>query len=151
MPRRIALDTGPLGMVTHPRMNRAAAEWLQSMLLSGVEVMIPEIADYELRRELIRAGKEKSVARLDELARRLRYCPIDTTTMHRAAQLWAKARNECKPTADPKELDGDAILAAQALLARAEVATDNVGHLSLFVETKRWRDIGFGQEARSDV
>ncbi len=146
MARRIALDTGPLGMVTHPRANRVAAEWFRSMLQSDVEVVIPEIADYEVRRELVRAGKKKSLERLEQLTRILGYLPIDTATMRRAARLWAKARNLGKPSADPKELDGDAILAAQAQLVEAEVATDNVGHLSLFVETKRWRDIGFGHD-----
>ena len=114
------------------------------MLESGVEVIIPEIADYELRRELIRAGLAESIQRLDQLKNVLDYRPIDTTTMLRAAEFWADARKRHKPTADPKELDGDAILAAQAQLAGATVATDNVGHLSLFVETRHWRDIGFG-------
>jgi hypothetical protein len=45
------------------------------------------------------------------------------------------------PTADPRELDGDAILAAQALQAQAIVVTDNVRHLSRFVEAKSWTDI----------
>jgi len=56
--------------------------------------------------------------------------------MLRAAELWALARNRGTPTADPKELDGDVILAAQAEQVRAVVATDNVGHLSRFVQAK---------------
>jgi hypothetical protein len=51
------------------------------------------------------------------------------------------ARKRGKPTADLKELDGDVILAAQALQVDAIVATENVGHLSLFVEAKHWKDI----------
>ncbi len=43
--------------------------------------------------------------------------------------------------ADPKELNGDVILAAQAEKAEAVIATENVGHLSLFVEAKGWREI----------
>lgn len=61
--------------------------------------------------------------------------------MLKAAELWADARKRGKPTADPKELDGDVILAAQALQANAVVATENVGHLSLFVEARHWKDI----------
>jgi hypothetical protein len=45
------------------------------------------------------------------------------------------------PTADSKALDGDVILAAQALAVNGIVATENVDHLSRFVSTKHWRDI----------
>lgn len=69
------------------------------------------------------------------------YAPLTTEVMLKAAELWAEARRRGQPTADPKELDGDVILAAQALQAGAVVATDNVGHLSLFVEAKSWREI----------
>jgi predicted nucleic acid-binding protein len=61
--------------------------------------------------------------------------------MLKAAELWADARRHGVPTADPRELDGDAILAAQALQAQAIVVTDNVRHLSRFVEAKSWTDI----------
>lgn len=46
-----------------------------------------------------------------------------------------------QPTADPKELDGDVILAAQAERARATVVTENAGHLSRLVEAKRWTEV----------
>ena len=68
----------------------------------------------------------------------LAYQPITTEIMLKAAELWANARKRGKPTADPKELDGDVILAAQAMEADAVVVTENVGHLSLFVEAVRW-------------
>ncbi len=42
--------------------------------------------------------------------------------------------------ADPKELDGDVILAAQARHAGAVVITENLGHLARFVEFYDWRD-----------
>jgi hypothetical protein len=64
-----------------------------------------------------------------------------------AANLWADARRRHKPTAHKHALDGDAILAAQAKRVSATVATDNVGHLNEFVETRRWRDIGFGPDS----
>ena len=61
--------------------------------------------------------------------------------MLKAAELWAQARNQGRPTADMKALDCDVILAAQALAVNGIVATENVGHLSLFVEAKDWREI----------
>lgn len=63
--------------------------------------------------------------------------------MLKAAELWAKSRQQGKPTADPHALDGDVILAAQALLLdpQAIITTTNIGHLSLFVDAHHWRDI----------
>lgn len=142
----VVLDTGPLGRIAHPRAerkNREIADWLQEMLRSGVKVCIPEIADYEVRRELLRLEKPESVERLDKLKTVLTYLPINTETMIKAAEFWAEARRRGKPTADPKALDGDAILAAQAAQMNAIVATENVGHLSRFVEARSWREIAW--------
>ena len=63
-----------------------------------------------------------------------------------AASLWAKARQSGLPTADPKKLDVDVILAAQALTLNAPassvvIATENVGHLSRFVAADLWSNI----------
>ena len=61
-----------------------------------------------------------------------------------AAQLWADARNRGKPTADRNALDGDVILAAQAIWEvnagnEVVIATTNVRHLSQFVDAREWR------------
>ncbi len=141
MNKPIVLDTGPLARISHPRRNPDAVAWLQRLLTSGDEIIVPEIADYEVRRELLRADKTQGLARLDQLKLLLIYLPIDTPTMLRAAELWAEARKRGLPTADPKELDADVILAAQAERAGGVVATENVGHLSRFVEAKAWREI----------
>lgn len=146
MSDRIALDTGPLGMVVHPRMNKAAAEWFRSMLESDCAIILPEIADYELRRNLILENNTTSILRLNELKQELEYLPIDTMTMLQAADLWADARRRHRPTADKHALDGDVILAAQARLANAAVATDNAKHLDQFVETREWRKMGFDRD-----
>lgn len=145
MSNRVVLDTGPLGMLTHPRASKAAAEWFLSMLQTDCEVIIPEIADYEVRRNMILEKMTESIERLDLLKKteNVNYLPIDTPTMLLAASLWAEARQRHKPTADKHALDGDVILAAQAKRAGAVVATDNVGHLDQFVQTRKWRDMGF--------
>jgi predicted nucleic acid-binding protein len=84
-------------------------------------------------------GLQESINRLDRLKSVLNYLPINTEVMLKAAELWAEARNRGVPTADPKALDADAILAAQALQIGASVVTENVGHLGLFVEAMDWR------------
>lgn len=70
MSRIILLDAGPLGLATNPRASTENQEcnlWLQTQLRQGVRVFVPEIADYEVRRELLRAGKSRGLARLDAL------------------------------------------------------------------------------------
>jgi predicted nucleic acid-binding protein len=108
---------------------------------SGVTIILPEIADYEVRRNLLLEGLTKSLARLDRLKEVLIYQPLTTDVMLRAAEMWADARRSGIPTADAKELDGDVILAAQAERAGALVATENVGHLSRFIDARSWRDV----------
>jgi predicted nucleic acid-binding protein len=149
MTRLIVLDTGPLGIITNPRQTpevHACTTWLRDILAAGSRVVLPEIADYELRRELLRAGKRNGLRRLDTAVRTLDYLPISTAAMRRAAELWAQLRRQGLPTADARALDADAILAAQALLTTVPgdtmvVATTNVGHLSRVVPAQRWQDI----------
>lgn len=46
---------------------QASRLWMEGLLTQGIKVYVPEIADYEVRRELLRAGKPTSVLRLDRL------------------------------------------------------------------------------------
>ncbi|MBY0523677.1 MAG: PIN domain-containing protein [Gemmataceae bacterium] len=147
MTRLVLLDAGPLGLVTNPRRSPRSAEcaqWLQTLVRAQFRVLLPEIADYEVRRELLRANKVKGIAKLDTLAGLLEYLPISTAVMRRAAELWAHARQQGRPTASDKAIDADMILAAQALsLGTTEVvvATTNIGHLSRFVPADLWQNI----------
>ena len=135
------LDTGPLGQIAHPEPNPETVEWLYGLLDSGRAVYLPEIADYELRRSLLLEGLAASLRRLDQLRNVLIFAPLSTATMRKAAEFWAMARKRGKPTASLEALDGDAILAAQAHSAGALIATENVAHLSLFVDARNWREI----------
>lgn len=143
----VLLDTGPLGLVTNPRRSPqsvACAQWLQALVAHGIRVIVPEIADYEVRRELLRAKREQGLARLDALANRLEYLSLTTAAMRQAAVFWAQARQQGQPTADEKALDGDVILAAQAMtlgVADMVIATTNVGHLSRFAPAALWPDL----------
>ena len=70
MRRVVVLDSGPLGRVANPLAtpeNDLCSLWLEELLLSGVLVVIPEIADYEVRCELLRANKPESIKVLDAL------------------------------------------------------------------------------------
>lgn len=141
MNRPYMLDAGPLGKIAHPKAKLDIALWFDSMLDKGKTIIIAEIADYEIRRSLLLAGLDKSIAKLDNLKSTLQYLPITTEAMLKAAELWADARRKGTPTADPKELDCDVVLAAQALSVNAIVVTENIGHLDRFVEAKHWKDI----------
>lgn len=141
MTKPVMLDTGPLGRIAHPRPNPEIMGWIMGLLKANVFVIIPEIVDYEIRRSLLLEGLTKSITRLDQLKQTLNYQPLDTNIMLKASELWAEARKMGKPTADPQALDCDVILAAQALKVSAMVATENVGHLNLFVKAKHWSDI----------
>ena len=138
MSRAVVLDTSVLSHACRrpgqSAESDACARWMRQLVAAAVVVYVPEVTDYELRRELIRTGRASSLARLDALQAVLEYVPITTEAMRVAADLWAQARNNGWATADPKSLDGDVILAAQALtLAPAPaylvVATQNVAHL----------------------
>ena len=80
------------------------------------------------------------------IARNTDFLPVTTAVWHRAAELWALARNEGYATADDSSLDCDVILAAKALLVAADgfdviVATKNVGHLGRFIDAREWETI----------
>jgi hypothetical protein len=151
------LDASILGAVTNPKTNnltvRECQSWFDRCLEKSTIFVLPEIADYEIRRELIRANKMNGINRLDRLKSILQYQPlakpllwrIDTQTMILSAQLWAESRQRGNPTCDPRELDGDVILAAQAKQLEALgyeiiIVTSNIGHLSQFVTAKLWQD-----------
>jgi hypothetical protein len=149
--RTIVLDAGPLGLITNPKRTPetiAATQWAIDMMLAGHRLVVPAVADYEVRRELIRARKAKGLASLDawNSARPDRFLSLRDSTLHLGAGLWARARQAGTPTADPKELDADVLVAAQALeigVPEADiiVATVNVGHLARFVPADLWTNI----------
>ena len=115
--------------------------WLDELLAQGVQVALPEIIDYELRRELLRARKSTGLRRLDYFAKNLLYLPLTTETMHLAAQFWAGL-----PTATDDALDGDVILAVQAMVLHSlgedvVIATMNARHLARLAPAEHWDKI----------
>ena len=131
---KIFLHTTPLWILVHPAGgDRALAlrRRLAERLRLGDEIAVAEVCDYEARRELLRKGATRQLQNLDELVKRSLYLPIDTNLMRAAAQLWATVRGRGKPTTSDAGLDGDVILAAQALRFDDHlVVTTNIQHLS---------------------
>ena len=163
MTLHIVLDSVPLGVLINPKPNPeviAITQWMRACIAAGHPFYLPEVIDYEIRRELIRIGSKQSLAKLDALKNSLSYLPLTTDTMLTAADLWASSRNSGVSTGDPKKLDVDVILCAQAMTfeksydniivpntmlvitsERAIIATSNVKHISRFFEADEWQNI----------
>jgi len=149
----VFLDSHPLSTLADPNVTPTVAaitHWALSLLAAGHRIYVPEIIDYELRRELVRAGKAAGLRELDDLKTRFHYAPITTSAMLLAADLWARLRNSGTPTGDPKKLEIDVILAAQAITEGSAlgltagdvlVVTSNVAHLSRLVTADLWTNI----------
>lgn len=144
------LDTGVIGLATNPKaiVSGAVLLWIKRLLRDGHRPLVPEIADYELRRELLRIASKTAIETLNSMGKKLGYLPIETETMRRAAELWALSRAQGRPLAHQHALDGDVILCAQALLLADAyprddvlIATTNVEHLRRFVAADEWQKI----------
>jgi predicted nucleic acid-binding protein len=146
MSTAVVLDSGPVGDLSNPKnppYTVACRHWAASVQAAGRRVILPEIADYEVRRELLRIRSRKGLTHLGWLSQQFEYLPLDTAMMRRAAELWAATRQQGRPTAPDPALDGDVILAAQALSLGVPVvvATTNVRHLAQFVPADAWQNI----------
>lgn len=148
----VVLDTSVLGGITNPNARSpdilAMISWATTMRQAGHTFVIPAIAVYEIRREHLRNNATNSILALDTFAhaRTNLYLPITDAALTKAAHLWAEARNMGRPTAKAEALDGDVILCGQVLEAGYDpndyiVATTNLKHLSLFVQSAEWQNI----------
>ena len=156
MARLILLDSGPLGSdcaspaPSSPQVGRCLG-WVQTIRATGAIVIIPEIAHYELRRELHRIRAVGSLRRLDYALNRgsgFRHLTLSTDAIIKAAEFWSFLRQSGIPTASPDALDADAILAGQAALAgqpgdTVTIATTNPAHLNRFpgIDAQTWDQI----------
>jgi hypothetical protein len=123
MARLILLDSGPLGPIVRapskPHIVRCLA-WLKTIQATGAVVIIPDIAHYEVRRELLRIRAVGSLRRLDyalDPGSGFEHLALTTDAIIKAAEFWAVLRRSGIPTSSPDALDADAILAGQATLA----------------------------------
>jgi toxin FitB len=137
---RLLLDTGVVGQICRPRKHQDVRNWF-AQAITEHDFLVSEVADYELRRELIRIRAPRSIARLDELSRELRYVPVTTATWRSAANLWAWVRRTGRATASEHGLDGDELIAAQAIVEGAVVVTTNPRHFLPLVKALEWGEI----------
>jgi predicted nucleic acid-binding protein len=149
MSRILFIDSGPLGYALTPTVNEEhlrCSQWLEGLLMSGEQVAIAEIVDYECRRGWLRTDNHAALAKLDDAKAAFTYVPITTAAMILAAQFWAAARKGGYASTTEQRLDADVILAAQASTygggeKEVVVATTNVRHLAHFVAAYRWEDV----------
>ena len=144
---KVFLDTGVLGLATHPNaaQGRPVVEWMSALLAAGVEFVVPEICDYELRRKYLHLNSTAALAKLNDLVETLDFGCVDSPVWRDAASIWAQCRRTGSSLAPPDAIDGDVLLIATARrLPNSEqvvVATTNVKHLSSFLDARSWRDI----------
>jgi predicted nucleic acid-binding protein len=149
--RKLVLDTGPLGVATSAAGDPARDAfrlWLSAMGRAGAVVIIPGIADYELRRNMLLEGLRPSIERLDAMKKGGIYVPISEKVMLKAAAFWAHVRAAGKPTAGDQALDGDCIVAAIAWSVtrpgdQVIVITTNVKDLARFpgITAREWQNV----------
>jgi hypothetical protein len=107
---------------------------------------VPEIADCEVGRELLRAGRAQVSTHFDQLTATAGYLALTTPSMLQAAEVWAQARQQGWPIAPDLAVDADMILAAQAILLAQQghsvvIATTHSGHFSRLALAQRWQDV----------
>jgi len=145
----LVLDSNVLSKLCHPRAYPEVCQWFDQFVGQqvGNRVFIPELADYELRRELIRLlikqnQGQSSLDRLDQLGRDFDFLRVTTSHFRAGARMWAEARSAGLVTASSKSLDIDVLLAAQALDVQGIVVTSNLRHFGFYgVPAKDWTEI----------
>ena len=119
-PTAVVLDSTPLSLLAQKQGHlKGDACWAWAKrLMTATEctLFIPEVADYEVRRELLRLKNAGAVSRLDELRQTAVFLPLATDAILLAATLWAETRQRGRPTSDAKALDADALITAQVRL-----------------------------------
>jgi predicted nucleic acid-binding protein len=144
----VLIDSGPLGKITHPKIDPNVKEWLQFIQANKIALRVAEISDYELRRNLLLEGLTKSINRLEQYRQTERIIPITSKMMLKAAELWAWVRSQGQPTASNESLDADVILVAQAILQKEYfdeviIVTENPKHICRFdsfgISTWEWK------------
>jgi predicted nucleic acid-binding protein len=148
----IILDTFPTSSTgklpgKHPTLLDQCRQWITACETEGNRILIPAICYYETLRELELRQAVSQITRLKTFCLDTnRFIPLTTVHLEIAAKLWGQARRAGQPTADPQALDGDVILAAQAISlgfppSEFIVATTNLGHIARYAPCDIWTNI----------
>ena len=141
MSLKIMIDTSVLGRICHPTEHSDVQEWFRSLLEQGShvsEVLVSVLADYELRRHLLKMGAVESLRRLDDLAQCLRYVPVTAEAGRRAAEL----RQAMATQGMPGVSDAGLLMAAQAMIENAVLITNDRTTARIpGVQARDWTDV----------
>lgn len=151
MARFILLDSGVIGLICSSAQTPDASscqDWVERMEATGASIVIPEVIYFEVKRGLLWKAATGKLARFERIVRDLGVVPITFAAWDRAAEFWALLHNQGRPTAHPKSLDADAVLAGVAVTVAkpgdvSVIATTNKRHLHRFpgVTAESWFDI----------
>lgn len=157
----VVLDSNILGMLSTPDESasleregelkevRHCTEWLYKLLAKGARVIIPDICDYEVRRELIRIGSS-SVKELNSLRELLDCYEVTFEVLAEAAELWAESRKISQPNKLEENIDVDCIIAACCHVLERDnpgqaviLATKNIKDFQRTTNCAHWQDIRY--------
>ena len=124
-------------------------KWFERLLSKGARIIVSDICDYEVRRELIRI-KSKSVQELDNLRDLIEFKPVTFAVLEKAAELWAEARYQSQSNKIKENIDVDCILAAQWCLLKEQypgrkviIATKNIKDFQRVTDCDVWQNITY--------
>jgi predicted nucleic acid-binding protein len=121
---KLLLDTNVLARLCHPTAYRDVQRWFRELLERGdsaPEILIPVLADYEIRRAFLTRGASASLEQLDRIEAVARTLPVTPQATRMAAELRSKLG--CPPGADLS--DADLVIVAQAQLEQAVLVTSD--------------------------
>jgi predicted nucleic acid-binding protein len=143
--KRVALiDSGPLNEIVKPQPSVDVSRWLKFIDEKRIAIRVPEIIDYELRREIVLQcligtnDSYKSLHKLNKYRQTKRFISINpSVTLTDACEIWAKLREKGQGTSDNKNIDVDVILAAQAISMKNDfdeviIVTGNLSDIQRF-------------------
>ena len=138
MKLKLLLDTGVLSEICHGKVERPVRGWFER-ISQRHDVLLSDVADYEVRGELVRSKALRGLALLDGMPVRAQRLRMTDATWLRAATLWAQLVPLGRPPA--KGIAGDVHLAAQADLEGATVVTYNLKDFADVVSASLWTNV----------